>query len=232
MWKRIVCCMLVSFLLMSSALAAQNFSPVDALDARRQALDCLKISAFSAEYRDSTGGRLTRWESSIRLYVGGKPTRADLAELDDFLLELALRVPLLPNITRTNREAEADITIYYVPLSSMGSYAQNYVEGNWGFFTFYHDGAYQRYKGQIVIASDVTNQRQRNHLMKEELVGVLALGNDHELYADSIVYQPWTEVQDLSEVDWLMLNMIYSPYVSCGMTYDQARSALYSAYTR
>lgn len=232
MWKRLVCCVLVSFLLMSSALAARTFSPADALDARLQALDCLKISGFSAEYEDTTGGHLTRWEDSIRLYVGGHPTRADLEELDDFLLELALRVPLLPNITRTNREAEADITIYYVPLSSVGSYVRNYVEGNWGYFNFFHNGAYQRYKGLIAIATDVTNQRQRNHIMREELVGVLALGNDHELYEDSIVYQPWTEVQDLSEVDWLMLNMIYSPYVSCGMTYEQAYAALYSVYTR
>ena len=41
--------------------------------------------------------------------------------------------------------------------------------------------------------------------------------NDHYYYEDSIVYQPWTTVQQLSDVDWIMLNMLYSPLTYPGM---------------
>jgi hypothetical protein len=51
--------------------------------------------------------------------------------------------------------------------------------------------------------------------------------SDVTLYADSIVYQPWTEVQELSEIDWLMLNMVYSPHVDSGMSYKEVYAVLY-----
>ena len=62
--------------------------------------------------------------------------------------------------------------------------------------------------------------------MKEELVGALGLPGDHMMYSDSILYDPWTTVQDLSDVDWRMLNLLYSPALSPGMTEEEARDAL------
>ena len=71
---------------------------------------------------------------------------------------------------------------------------------------------------KIAIATDVTNQEERNHLIMEEFINGIGLSNDHNRYANSIVYQPWTTVQQVSELDWIMLNMIYHPDVHAGVT--------------
>ena len=222
----VVLALLMVFATLGSASPASDFAPRDAQDGKLQALSCLGVCAFSAEY-NSDRSTLCRWENEIKVYAGGSPTSDDVRELDAFLMELSFRVPLLPVVTRVSAEQEANVTIYYVPLNSMAAHVNSYVEGNWGYFSYSNYASGEMAVGRIALANDVTNQRQRNHLMREELVGVLGLSNDHTLYADSIVYQPWTEVQELSEIDWLMLNMVYSPHVDSGMSYKEVYSVLY-----
>ena len=222
----VVLALLMVFATLGSASPSSDFAPRDAQDGKLQALSCLGVCAFSAEY-NSDRSTLCRWENEIKVYAGGSPTSDDVRELDAFLMELSFRVPLLPVVTRVSAEQEANVTIYYVPLNSMAAHVNSYVEGNWGYFSYSNYASGEMAAGRIALANDVTNQRQRNHLMREELVGVLGLSNDHTLYADSIVYQPWTEVQELSEIDWLMLNMVYSPHVDSGMSYKEVYAVLY-----
>lgn len=226
---RIVICAIIAIALLSaSALAAQTFNPKDAQEARLTALEYLKTCCFEAEYGSS--GNFTRWKKSIDVYVVGNPTYQDITVLDDFLMELALRVPNFPNIRRVENEKGAEIVIYYVALDQMGDYIDSYVEGNWGYFS-YHYNNYVRNKAQIAIATDVTTQYERNHLIKEELFGALGPSNDHYEYSDSIIYQEWTTVQTPSEFDWILMNMMYSPLLSPGISYKSAYNKLYNWIT-
>ena len=72
------------------------------------------------------------------------------------------------------------------------------------------------------VMSDVFLSRD----FQEELVGALGLPNDHMVYSDSILYQKYTTTRSLSEVDWLMLNMLYSPVTRPDMTWSEAEDAL------
>lgn len=215
--KKLLSLLLCLALLSSGALAA-DFSASDAQAAQSAALALMKTCGFGAEY----GGahNLIRWTKPLRIYVGGKPTPTDLRELNSFLTDLAVHVPMMPNASIVDSKADANITLYYVPLEEMDQYVTNYVEGNWGIFTYWHSG-HQMVRAEIAIATDVTTQKARTHLMKEELVGVLGLTNDHDEYADSILYQSWTTTQELSDVDWLMLNMLYHPDVNPGMIWEE-----------
>ena len=95
--------------------------------------------------------------------------------------------------------------------------------GAYGFgMSYQYNGRHQIISGKIGIATDKNNRDSKRHLLREELTGLLGLTNDHELYADSILYQPWTTVGQLSDVDWLMLNMLYDPDLACGMSATQA----------
>lgn len=227
--KKLLIILLIACLLAPSALAAARFDPANAQEGKMLALDCLQLSSFGAEY-NSASSLLKRWEDDIVIYAYGKPTDADLALLDEFIMQLSFRCPFLPAITRTDNKSEANITLYFGPLDTLSSHVSNYVEGNWGFFTYRYNSSYEIRSAEIAVSSDVTRQKQRNHLIMEELIGVLGLAKDHELYSDSIVYSPWTETQELSDVDWLMMNMLYHPAVHCGMSYPQARSALLDTF--
>ena len=223
---------LLSFalLLPAAAQAAGAFTATDETDARRKALECFRVCAFSSEYGgDTARGYLIRWEGPIRVYAAGSPSREDLAQLDGFLAELSLRVPMLPPVERVADVGRANVVIHYIRLSEMSRTIPGYVPGNWGYFSYQTSGR-RITRSVIGIAIDKCDQRTRNHLMREELVGSLGLCNDHDLYSDSILYQPWTTVQTLSKVDWLMLNFLYSDLVSPGDDWETAERAIRAHY--
>ncbi len=211
----------------------EAFTANSAYDARMKALPVFQTCALSAEYPESSTqkGHVLRWERSIHIYVSGNPTKQDLKTLNSFLMELALRVPDMPNISITEEEDKANMHIYYVKLAEMDKYIPNYVKGNWGMFHYSYN-TYRLKEAWIGIATDVTNQRSRNHLIKEEIVGALGLFNDHNVYDDSILYQKWTTVQDLSELDWIMLNMLYSPLIKPGDNAETIEKTFTQAWSK
>ena len=201
------------------------FRPSSGKDADRQALSLFCECAFHPEYGPEEECRLHRWQGEITVWAGGNPTQEDLAQLDAFLMELGERVTGLPAIRRVRQDRDAAIRVWYIPQHMMKYYLEGYVEGNWGFFQQGMKGD-ELISARIGIASDCTEQEERNHLIREELVGALGLPGDHEKYTDSILYQGWTVTQELSDVDWRMLNMLYHPALSPGMTESQARKSL------
>ena len=205
---------------------AEVFCPANARAGKLQALDCLIDCAFSSEY-GSPNSILLRWKDPIYVYAGGSPTKEDLRQLDSFLMELSFRVPLLPPVERVPAPETANLTVYFVPEARMGDYVKNYVSGNWGFVTYYYTDCVIN-RAEAAVASDVTSQKQRNGIIREEIVNGIGLGNDHFRYEDSIIYEPYNETETLSEVDWLMLNMVYSPFTHPGMSADEAYRALKS----
>lgn len=213
-----------------SSSADQAFTYTDVRDARRKALDCLMICGFSTEWDDAGNANaateLIRWESPIRICLTGSPSADDRNQLNLFIMELATHCPNIPNISLVDNEQSADITIYYGPLNTLSRHVDYYREGNWGYFSYHYNNRHVLVSGKIGIATDVNNTAGKRHLLREELTGLLGLTNDHELYADSILYQPWTTVGQLSDVDWLMLNMLYDPDLSCGMSASQAYKIL------
>jgi hypothetical protein len=207
---------------LNAAFAASEFAPYDVQDAQHQALQLMQTVAFRHEY----GGEhdLLRWATPIRIYVGGTPTNQDRDTIEDFLIELACHVPMMPNVSIVNREMAANITMWFGPLDQLQYHVHEYPEESWGAFHYWYNN-FRINRAEIGIANDVTSQRDRNHIIKEELIGVFGLGNDHYEYSDSIIYQRWTATQELFDVDWLMMNMLYHPDVTPGMTWFQFERA-------
>ena len=212
------------------ALADRDFSYTDVQDARLKALDCLMICGFSTEWNNAgtanAATTLSRWKKPIRICLTGSPTAADRKDLNKFIMEVATHCPNVPNISVVKREQDANITIYYGPLNTLAAHVYFYKEGNWGAFGYHYDAKNGITRGQVGIATDKNNAASKRHLLREELTGLLGLSNDHDLYSDSILYQPWTTVGQLSDVDWLMLNMLYDPDLRCGMSATQAYKIL------
>ena len=228
MKKRVSGLVLTVLLLFSAASADTVFRFQDEKTASRKALEVFRICAFQPEYGPEREQPLTRWEGDITVWAGGSPTREDLQVLDAFLQELSRNVPGLPPIRRVRQDAAANVRFWFVPGYMLGYYIDGYVDGNWGFFHTEHPKG-PTVSARIGIAADLTEQEERNHLILEELVGALGLPGDHELYTDSILYDGWTVTQSLSDVDWRMLNMLYSPAVSCGMSWEDAQAVLHQA---
>ena len=230
--RRWLSLLLTFFLLLPACAGAERYDPDSIEEAWRQAVSLFSQCAFNAPYEDETRDQLIRWVDRIRIYLDGSPTKADIRQVDSFIMELSLRVPELPWIVRVESEEEANMVIHYCRLSEMESILPQYVEGNWGMYSYSYHPNGEIFKATICIARDKANQSARNHLIREEIVGALGLTNGHEVYQDSILYRKWTTVQTLSDVDWLMLNLLYSPHVFPGWNHDQTMQALESYYIK
>ena len=226
--KRITAGLLILLfvLICSFAPADTVFSFSDEKTAARKALELFRLCAFFPEYGSGEEEPLSRWEEEIRIWAGGAPSREDLRILDAFLAELPDKVPGLPSIRRVRQDTDANIRFWFVPEYMLQYYLEDYVDGNKGFFHYKRTGD-RITSARIGIAADSTEQEDRNHLILEELVGALGLPGDHTLYTDSILYEGWTLTQSLSDVDWRMLNYLYSPAVSSGMSWSQAQKSLH-----
>lgn len=183
-------------------------------------------AAFRAEYDSEGMDALRRWAVPIRIYADGGMTAEDGRALDQFITLLNDRVEGLPTVSRVTSHRDANITVRFAKLRDLPSLNPQYVEGNWGFFTFWYDDAWQIDEALVLIATDVTSQEERNHLLLEELVGSLGLPNDLDDQPDSIIHQSWTTTQELSELDWQLLNLLYDTRLQPGMSLRQTRRAL------
>jgi len=208
-----------------TAALAQPYRPNDKQQALEWAIEMLMIAGFHSEYNNNSRDFMLRWETPLRISISGEYTRNDMAALKRFIKQLNERVTWLPDVSLVSSEDKANIIITMANLDELIDYEPDYEEGNWGYFTFWYDD-YKINHANIVIASDVTTQEERNHLIMEELTGALGLSNDITEFSDSIITQEWTTLQDLSPLDWHMLNILYEPWLYPGITANEAYSVL------
>lgn len=194
-----------------------------------QALEGFYAAAFHSEYGDTNRDSMIRWEIPLKLFVKGETTPEDMQTLYTFLENLKVNVPGLPDISFIDTESEASVVISFVPFEDMAESLVNYVDDNWGFMNCFSDDTTIRY-GLIAIATDVTKQTDRNHLIQEEFVNMLGLTADLDFGPESIIYQPYTTTQTLADMDYKMLNLLYSPQLTYGMSLAKAKTALEGIY--
>jgi len=209
----------------SASAAPSRYTSNDLEKAFQQFEKC----AFSAEYGGTGRDYTVRWQKPIAVYFSGNYTNDDLAFFFRFATELTENVPGMPEIRLTTLKDESNVQIYFTKLNKMGDFLSSYTEGNWGYFTFWHSGN-SITRAEIAVATDVTNQKQRYHLIMEEFVGALGLANDHYLNRKSILYGEWTEVQTLTTADWLMLEFLYDTRLSSGQTWRELKPQLEKLY--
>ncbi len=233
---RLISAALVLALVLTAAVSlAQAAQPQEKAETQEtprgiQALDAFMVAGFSVEFGDQGRDFMLRWQKPIKLSLSGDYTPEDEAFLDAFLQTIHEKgeeygLIAFPGIERVADDRSANMRVIYCPLDEMENHLTYYEPDNWGLFEYYYDN-YRMTRATVVVSSDVTNQQQRNHLLMEEIVGSLGLTNDIDEHEDSIVYQPWTETQELSDLDWLMLSYLYSDQLKPGITSDRAYELL------
>jgi hypothetical protein len=188
---------------------------------RKEALDAFREIAFTSEYGGTTD-EIRKWTKPIRAEVLGAPTDEDRAALARAMGGLNA-VQGFPGIDL----AQDGITmeIWFVPLEDMAEHLPEYVPGNWGFFSTNWNNSGITH-ATIAIATDVTDQMARNHLIFEEVLQSTGLMQDSLRYPDSIFYGEWTTVQAPSALDWELLGMLYMPQLEQGMPSIEAMRIL------
>lgn len=184
---------------------------------RQEILDAFRAIAFNSEYGSPTNS-IRKWSVPIRAAIHGKPTEEDLAALNRAMDGLN-GIDGFPGISVEDTRQNMDI--WFIPLDEMKDVIPGYVEGNWGFFSVSADGQGLS-SATVAIATDVTKQNERNHLIFEEVLQSTGLMQDWDKYPDSIFYSAWTTVQQPTGLDWQLLKLLYNPAIRHGMGEKEA----------
>jgi len=173
---------------------------------------------------------IQKWAEPIRYHLQGDPTAGDMAVLDG-LCEGLNRIHGFPGIGPADTPESANLDLFFCTgpelLQRMdGGFVDAYTEGA---VTFWYDGEDRIYNATICIRSDL-DQTLRNSVILEEFYNGLGPIQDTELRTDSIIYQHASTATELTEMDWLLLKLLYHPDMLCGMDAAQAETVIRSLY--
>ncbi len=157
---------------------------------------------------------LQKWISPISYHLYGSPTPEDLETLNDFCQWLN-SIEGFPGICRTDDPTEANLRIHFCDQQELINQMGENFYGMDGAVTFwYMDDVI--YDAIICIRTDL-DQHLRNSVILEELYNGLGPIQDTFLRPDSIIYSDFSQPQALTDVDKLILQLLYHPELKCGM---------------
>ncbi|MBQ4562913.1 MAG: DUF2927 domain-containing protein [Lachnospiraceae bacterium] len=183
---------------------------------------------LASEYSTGTGdpGLVQKWMEPIHYRIYGEATDQDrqvLLGLFDGLNE----IEGFPGIFPAGENDVTDLALYF--------YDQERFNQNFGHIVsdmsaegaveyWYWTDTNVIYDARIGYRMDI-DQLTRNSVLLEEVVNGLGI-TDTVLREDSITYQDSSQTQELSEMDWLIIELLYSPEIKCGMDRAECEAVL------
>jgi hypothetical protein len=186
--------------------------------------------AMGSEFDSSGNSKIRKWQGDVRIQYFGTPTQTDLATLNTVIEEVnglvggAIRLQLVQN--------NPNVRIRFVPEPQFRNYEPRYVPVNFGFFATNWDAKGTIQSANVLINSQGITQKERSHLIREELTQSLGLMRDSYKYSTSMFYQPWTDVTQYAEIDKALIRMLYSPNIQTGMTRTEVLTAMRTLQAR
>lgn len=166
---------------------------------------------------------IRKWQGDLRIKIIGSPTSEDLNTLKNVTNEIN---NLTSDINLKIVDNKPNVKVHFVPVSEFKRYEPNYEPGNDGYAWVNWSQDNIIYSANILIATTGVNQKERSHLIREELTQSLGLLRDSYKYKNSIFYQPWTDTNQYSQLDKTIIQILYRPEIRPGMTKSQVSSFL------
>ena len=184
---------------------------------------------FSAEFvNGGDPSYLQRWNTPITYRIYGDPTTGDLAKIEEFTGWLNTLFGF-PGIYEAGEDEYVNLRIHFCDQQTMtGLMGDNFTWMDGG-VTFWYNGNDVIYDAIICIRTDL-DQYLRNSVILEELYNGLGPVQDTELRPDSIIYSAFSEPQELTEMDQLILKLLYHPDLRCGMSAAECEAMIRQLY--
>ena len=168
-----------------------------------------------------------KWDIPIYYMLEGNYTDEYIATLEAFAAWLNT-VEGFPGSWQTDDPGMMNMRISFGDRQNMIDLMGDSFAGMDGAVTFWysHDCIYDAI---ICYRSDI-NQFTRNSVILEEIYNGLGPIQDTQLRPDSIIYQEYSEPQALTEIDELILKLLYHPDILPGMSAAQCEEIIRNLY--
>ena len=187
---------------------------------------------LNVEYSDGTGNAslVQKWTSPIYYQYYGAPTEEDRAVLEGLFAQLN-QIPGFPGIYEAENPMMQNLSLNFLGSDAFRDSFSSVVNGEdaYGATQFwYYTATNQIYNARIGYRTDL-DQRTRSSILIEEIINTLGI-TDTVLRTDSIVYQYSNDNLALSDVDWVILKLLYDPAIECGMAADRCAEIVEALY--
>ena len=171
---------------------------------------------------------LQKWTAPIEYALFGDFTSEDLSVFNDFVNWLNTIVGF-PGLVEAQWPEDAPLQIYFCTQQDLVSRMGSGFAGDDGAVTFWYNGQNEIFKAVICYRTDIA-QFTRNSVILEEIYNCLGPIQDTQLRTDSIIYAGFSEPQNLTEMDELILRLLYHPWLVCGMDAASCEAVIRQLY--
>ena len=183
---------------------------------------------LDAEYHISGNAFvLQKWVDPIGYTIIGTPTDEDLTRLTDFTAWLNT-IDGFPGIAPADDPDFANLRIHFCTHQELLDLIDTPPTDLDGAMNFWYDEN-EIFDATICIRTDL-GQYLRNSVILEEIYNVLGPAQDTSLRTDSIIYSKYSEPQELTDIDELILKLLYHPDLQCGMNADECEAVIRQLY--
>ena len=197
----------------------------------QQIFDFFEEVVLNMEYSDGLGNTalIQKWSEPIRYYIEGVPTEQDLKVLNDLFL-LLNQIEGFPGIFEAQNEP-SNLTISFLDSESFNNEYSDFLNGESAFGAtqfWYYTATNEIHTARIGYQTEIS-QEVRNSILIEEIINMLGI-SDTVLREDSIVYQYSDTNTVLSDVDLVILKLLYNPNIQCGMDISACKKVVEELY--
>lgn len=187
---------------------------------------------LKTEYSDGVGDAtlVQKWTDRICYRIYGEATEQDKLILTEFFQQLN-EIEGFPGIVPAGENDLTDLALYFYDYESFNrSFGEflNYEMADGAVQYWYYTDTNVIYDARIGYRTDV-DQYTRNSVLLEEVFNGLGI-TDTVLREDSIAYQGFSQPQELSEIDWLMIKLLYHPKMKAGMNREECARLIREIY--
>lgn len=187
---------------------------------------------LNAEYSSGEGDIhvVQKWTGPIRYMINGEATQKDREKLEELFAQLNA-VEGFPGIEAAPLPIAMNMTLNFYNREDFQTYfgrVVNYEDADGAVEYWYYNETNQIHNAAVGYRTDI-DQYTRNSVLLEEVINGLGI-TDTKLREDSITYQGFSQTQELSDMDWLILRLLYHPDIKCGMNLEQCRAVIKKLY--
>ncbi|MBQ5607799.1 MAG: DUF2927 domain-containing protein [Oscillospiraceae bacterium] len=198
----------------------------------QQVLEYFEEVVLHMEYTVGPGDAtlVQKWKEPIHYHIYGNSTQEDLLVLTALFAQLN-EIPGFPGIYAAADGEQENLTIRFLDSKNFNIEFSALLNGEdaYGAAQFwYYTATNEIYTANVGYRTDI-DQSTRTSVLIEEIINMLGV-SDTVLRTDSIVYQYSNDNTALSEIDWLILKLLYDPAIQCGMDVDGCRTVIQELY--
>lgn len=171
-----------------------------------------------------------KWTSPIYFYLHGNYSDEDYNVIYEFT-DYLNGIYGFPGMYEAYDEYSANLDIYFCSKDEMTDLIgqqTNYEELD-GAVNFWYDEYDRIYSGIICYRNDL-DRHLKNSVILEEIYNGLGPVQDTEIREDSIIYSQYSEPQELTQIDKVILEFLYHPDVNCSMTASECEEVIRYIY--